>query len=143
MAIKSFIIDTSAWIFVLRKGPIPQLKDRIDFLLGENHILTTGIIKLELLGGTRNKKEYLRLKNRLTVLDDVKTDDALWGSAYELAFNLRRKGITVPYTDIIIAACTHSANAVLLHADAHFDLISKHTGLPVESYVDMVVNNTH
>jgi predicted nucleic acid-binding protein len=57
----------------------------------------------------------------------------LWARAYELAFNLRRRGVTIPYTDILTAACALHANAIILHADAHFDLISKHFELKVES----------
>lgn len=138
MPTELFLVDTSAWISVLRKDFVPQIRERVDSLLKNNIILTIGIIKLELLGGTRTRKEYLRLKSRLAVLDEVKTDSTLWDASYELAFTLRRKGVTIPYTDIIIAACAQSRNATLIHADAHFNLISDHTGLLVESYLGNV-----
>ncbi len=142
MQTELFLVDTSAWIFVLRKDFVPQIKDRVDSLLKENIILTTGIIKLELLGGTRTREEYLRLKSRLSVLDEVKTDSALWNASFELAFSMRRKGITVPYTDIIIAVCAQSRNATLIHADAHFNLISEHGDLQIESYIDIATRRT-
>ena len=44
-----FLVDTSAWLFALRKDFMPEVKDRIDHLLKENAIITTGIIKLEIL----------------------------------------------------------------------------------------------
>jgi predicted nucleic acid-binding protein len=90
---------------------------------------------LELLGGTRTEKEYQRLKSRLDALDLVETDNALWEQAYGLAFKLRRKGLTVPYTDILIASSALRIKATVVHADLHFDLIRKHIGLKVESFV--------
>jgi len=103
-------------------------------LLKEDVVITTGMVKLELLGGTKTKSEFQRLKVRLDALDSVETDIQLWVRAYELAFNLRRRGVTIPYTDILIAACALNAKATILHADAHFDLISKHLELKVESF---------
>ena len=133
-----FLVDTSAWLFALRKDFVPKVKDRIDHLLKENIIITTGIIKLELLGGTKTKNEFQRLKTRLDSLDMVETDTALWEKAYQLSFELRRKGITVPYTNILIAACALQTESTVVHADAHFDLMAKHIGLNVESFVKIV-----
>ena len=138
MPTELFLIDTSAWIFALRKNFVVQIKERVDSLLKDDVILTTGLIKLELLGGTRTQKEFYRLKNRLAVLEEIEINTVLWESSFELAFTLRRKGVTVPYTDIIIPACALNANAILVHADSHFDLISNHSSLRVESYVDIV-----
>ncbi len=37
-----FLVDTSAWIFALRRDYLPVVKDRMDYLLKENAIITTG-----------------------------------------------------------------------------------------------------
>ena len=135
-----FLVDTSAWLLALRKNFLPKVKDRIDHLLKEDVVITTGIVKLEILGGTKTEREFQRLKTRLDALDAVETDVELWDRAYGLAFKLRRKGVTLPYTDILIAACALNAKAIILHADAHFDLISKHIELKVESFAQDVRN---
>ena len=135
-----FLVDTSAWLLALRKNFLPIAKDRIDYLLKEDLVISTGMVKLELLGGTKTEIEFQRLKARLDALDTVETDMQLWARAYELAFNLRRRGVTIPYTDILIAACALHANAIILHADAHFDIISKHFELKVESFTREVRN---
>jgi len=49
--------------------------------------------------------------------------------------SIRRKGVTIPYTDILIASTALAHEAILLHADAHFDLAAQITGLKVESFV--------
>lgn len=133
-----FLVDTSVWLFALRKDFIPTIRDRIDFLLRENAVITAGMVKLELLGGTRNESEFNRLKTRLDALETVESDDSLWEGAYRIAFDLRRKGLTLPYTDILIAACARKSGSAIVHADSHFDLIADHIGLKVESYVDVV-----
>ena len=132
---KFFLIDTSAWILALRKNFAPPLKERIDHVLRDNEVFTTGFIVLELLGGVKTELEYKRLKSRLDALDSIATDDTLWQNACELAFHLRRKGVTVPNTDILIAACAIHAKATLIHADKHFDSIANHSSLKVESFV--------
>ena len=131
-----FLVDTSACILALRKDFLPDVKDRVEYLLKENAIITTGMIKLELLGGTKREKEFQLLKMRLDALDMVETNTTLWENSYGLAFKLRRKGITVPYTDILIASSALMADATVVHADSHFDLISSHVTLQVESFVN-------
>jgi len=132
------LVDTSAWIFALRKNPFIKLKSRIDHLLEIDNVFTLGMIRLELLGGTKTKEEFDRLKNRLDALYEISTDAELWSSAAQLAFDLQRKGLTIPYTDILIANATIQSKAILMHADSHFDLIAEQTELKVESYMTQV-----
>lgn len=134
------LVDTSVWIFALKKKFIPAIKEKIDSLLGENLITTIGIIKLELLGGTKTRDEFTRLRDHLDALYEIRIDQGLWQKAYETAYQLHTRRITVPYTDIIIAAGAICSDSVLLHADKHFDLIAKHTdmGLKVESFISLV-----
>jgi predicted nucleic acid-binding protein len=134
-----FLVDTSAWLFALRKDANPEIKSRLDNHLREDAVVTTGIIKLELLGGTRKRKEFSRLMRRLDALPYVSMEDPLlWDLANETAFNLRRKGLTIPYTDILIASAAIKENVILLHADIHFNQVARHSNLRVESFVDRI-----
>ena len=137
MSNNMFLVDTSAWIIALRKDFSPGVKERIDHLLKDNTIITTGMVKLEILGGTKTETEFQRLKRRLDALDNVELDTLLWEKSYNLAFKLRRKGITVPYTDILIAACALRTGSTVVHADAHFDLMASQIDLKVESFVPL------
>jgi len=132
------LIDTSAWLFALRKDFHPIVKERIEQLLVESDVAICGMIALELLGGTKSEKEYLRLKNRLDALYYVEADKVLWDLSSKLAFDLKRKGISVPYADIVIAASALRERAILVHADSHFDSISNYTDLKVESFVSLL-----
>lgn len=130
-----FLVDTSVWIFALRKDPVPQIRDRIDALLREDVVVTAGIIKLEILSGARTEKEFHRLKSRLDALDSIETDESLWQKACEHGFVLRHRGFTIPSTDILIGTCALNAGAILVHADAHFDLMVKPLRLQTESHI--------
>ena len=132
------LIDTSAWIFSLRKDYSPVIKDKIDRYLKENEIAINGMIKLELLAGTKTKSEYERLKKRLDNLVYIESTKSLWDYSSEKAFTLRRNGITVPHSDMFIAASALHVNALLVHADYHFDLMAEHIGLYVESMMKYI-----
>jgi len=43
------------------------------------------------------------------------------------------QGPTISHTDILMAACALQKDAIVLHADAHFDLIAEKTSLLVAS----------
>lgn len=133
-----YLVDTSVWIFALRKQAVVQIRDRIDSLLKEDAIVTTGMIKLEVLAGAKTDKEFRRLKSRFDALGCLETDDELWQRACDNGFKLRRRGLTIPSTDVLIASCALQAGAVLLHADAHFELMEKPLGLRSESYVEVL-----
>lgn len=132
------LIDTSAWLFALRKNFHPVIKARIEKLLVESDVAINGMIELELLGGTKSEKEYDRLKRRLEGLYYIEAHRSLWEASSRLAFDLKRKGLNLPYTDIFIAASALKEKAILIHADSHFDHISKYTDLEVESFVSLI-----
>jgi len=132
------LIDTSAWLFALKKDFHPVIKERIGRLLVEGDVAICGMIALELLGGIKSEKEYLRLKIRLDSLFYIESDKLLWDHSSKLAFDLKRKGMSVPYADIVIAASALKERAVLVHADSHFDSIAHHTDLKVESFVSLL-----
>ncbi len=131
----SFLIDTSAWICALRKNGNPKIRARVADLLERERVSTCGMIKLELLGGTKSEQEYTMLKARLNALEDESNEFSLWETAFAMAYKLRRSGLTIPSTDILIAASALITQATLVHVDRHFDLIASHMDLRVESFV--------
>ena len=133
-----YLVDTSAWILALRKKPNEAVKGRVDELLAGGLVHTTGIITVELLGGVRSEAEYERLSARLGSLRRIEATEAVWDLAAELPFNLGRCGVTVPATDAVIAACALTRQAVLVHADGHYDQLAAHTRLKVESLIALL-----
>lgn len=131
-----YLVDTSAWIDVLvaRRGS-EELRARLDTLALEDALATTGMVRFEILSGTRSRDEWDRLASRLAGLIPFAFVEQHWTEAARLGFDLRRQGFTIPTPDLIIAAVAMAHDATVLHRDRHFDLIAEHTPLRVESHV--------
>jgi hypothetical protein len=130
---KLFLIDTSAWILGLKRNSSPQIKNILTEILDKDQSATTGIIILELLQGTKTKKEYEEIFSDLSALHYFEVNKEIWGKASLLGFELRRKGETIPSTDLLIASIALHYNLILLHADNHFEQIQKHANLKTKN----------
>ena len=63
-----FILDTSAFIEILRPGGSKDAQNYIRNLINENRIATTRIIEVGLLGGANSQKEYKELQDNCPVI---------------------------------------------------------------------------
>lgn len=127
------LIDTSVWISALRPRAAKKTKELVERILDEDRSATCGIITAELLSGTRSKKEYHELFIGLQALHYLPTPESIWHRVSELGFKLRTKGIHVPTSDLLIAQIAMDNHCILLHCDAHFDLIARHSSLKGEA----------
>jgi predicted nucleic acid-binding protein len=120
-----WVVDSSAWIFALRRRPVEPIRQRVDELLAEGRALLTGMIELELLGGTRSGKEFAELEDLLGGLTRIETLVADWRGAAEMVGGLRRAGYTVPLTDALIAQQARRVGAGVIHADGDFVILCR------------------
>ena len=121
------LIDTSAWIASFKKAGNVELKELMRQAIVSGLAVTTPIVILELLQGCRSVGERDALKIKLESLDIQSITSSVWERAYELGFSLRRKGLTIPTVDLIIAALAIENNSLLLHHDEHFEMIVPHS----------------
>jgi predicted nucleic acid-binding protein len=125
------IVDTSAWIESFRPQSDVAFINLVKNLIIKGEILLPGIIKAELLRGTKNKKEFDRLDDLLKGLEYLSAADDFWEKLSRFSFDLFRKGVTVPLTDTYIALLCIENNVSILHRDKHFDLIAEKTSLKI------------
>jgi hypothetical protein len=130
---KLFLIDTSAWILGLKRNSSNQVKSILTEILDKDQSATTGIIILELLQGTRTKKEYTEILSDLSALHYFEENKEIWEKASQLGFDLRRMGKTIPSTDLLIASIALHYDLILLHADNHFEQIQEYTDLKTKN----------
>ncbi len=130
-----FLIDTSVWILALRKKYVPEIKSYVEKLIEEDKVVINPIIKLELLAGTKTKKEFSRLKLRLDALSEITINQDIWEEAQEVAFDLRRRGFGIPLIDIIILTCAKSSDYTLVHRDKHFECAGKFFNIKLKSFL--------
>ena len=124
MGLEKILVDTSAWILSFKKTGDPRLKDFLRQSIPAGNVSTCSLIILELLQGCRTEEERDSLKIKMESLDVFSFTASTWEQAYELGFTLRRKGLTIPTTDLIIAALALENKCVLLHQDQHFEKIA-------------------
>ena len=86
MTVKYVLVDTSAWILALKKGPAMRARSVIDALLAGGRIAIIPVIRLELLGGIKSQVEFQRLDRRLSALHQLPLAQAEWDESASLAF---------------------------------------------------------
>jgi predicted nucleic acid-binding protein len=110
---------------MLRPDGDAQVRGRVTRALAAGRAFWCPIIRLELwngAGGDRNKKV---LRDFEQVLPELGIDDAVWNEAFDFARRARSAGISVPATDILIAACTRRHQVEPEHADSDFARLEK------------------
>jgi len=120
------LVDTSAWIASFRSEAgltaIEFLKQKI----AADEVATAPVIILELIQGCRSTKERDQLRLELACLKILEMDTRTWERAYSLAFDLRRKGLTIPSIDFMIIALALENDCTILHCDRHFPMAAEH-----------------
>ncbi len=117
------LIDTSAWIISFKETGNHELKEFMRQAIVSGLAVTSPVIILELLQGCRSMEERDALKIKLESLDILSITLSVWEQAYELGFSLRRKGLTIPTVDLIIAALAIENKSLLLHHDEHYEMM--------------------
>jgi predicted nucleic acid-binding protein len=125
------LIDTSAWIEFFRDTGSPVC-GRVDELLAED-VATCDPIRMEVLAGARNEQHLHRLRRLLARATVLPTGPANYDQAAGIYRHCRREGETVrKLIDCLIAAVAISADVAVLHRDADFEAIARHTELSVD-----------
>jgi predicted nucleic acid-binding protein len=125
------LVDTSAWIEGFSPKGDSFIRNTLQHALDENLVATCGIIRLELLQGARDRNQYKTLFDSLSGLHYLLTPEIFWQKTARLSFYLRRRGTTIPTTDLIIATIAMQYNCILLHRDKHFNQIALQTSLKI------------
>jgi len=127
------LADSSAWIEYLRKTGSEvnvHLRELID---AQRDLVTTEVVVMEVVAGARTDKEREELRRLLRRFPLLPVGDlATYEQAAELYRACRRKGETVrKMTDCLIAAVAIREDAAVLHRDADFTVLARHTPLRV------------
>lgn len=128
MAAEIILPDTCAWIDYFN-GRDTTVARALAQALVNCEIVTCGVVMYELFQGIRSKKESEALREAFGSLRYIEMDKDLWLSAAQISASLRKKGVTIPSSDIQIAALALQHRLVILTVDQHFrqvpDLLMK------------------
>jgi predicted nucleic acid-binding protein len=119
------LVDTSSWIEQLRRDGDPAVRARVEALLVAGEAAWCPIVELELWNGARGDREITVIQQMAQILVSLDIDRDVWSTANAMARSSRERGVTVPATDILVAACAKRHGVRLEHHDRHFDLIDQ------------------
>lgn len=126
------LIDTSAWVEFLRDTGSPACVE-VDRLLG-SRIATTDPIVMEVLAGARDDRHLHDLRGLLGRAVRLRCEPVDFDIAALLYRACRQQGETVrKLLDCLIAAVAVRTKSPVLHADADFDALARHTDLLVHA----------
>lgn len=124
------LVDTSAWVEFLR-GTNSPVCEAVDRLLGGD-LASCDAISMELLAGARDERQLAQLRGLLARATMLPTMPAEFESAAALYRSCRSHGATVrKLIDCLIAAVAIGADVEVLHADADFATLARHTDLRI------------
>lgn len=115
--------DTCAWIDYFRPKSPSDFGQVVERLLIESEVFICGPILYELTQGIRSDKERSKILDSIRALNYVEMTERLWLKAGDLSSALRKKGLTLPFSDILISAIAIQNNLSILTEDKHFNLI--------------------
>jgi predicted nucleic acid-binding protein len=124
------LVDTSCWIEYFNR-PGTEVAASVEALIRDDRAAITGIVLAELSQGARSEQELSELRGALAALTWIEATGETYARAGRLAFELRRKGVTVPVTDCVIAAASEYAGGHILTLDAHFQRLAEVASLTV------------
>jgi predicted nucleic acid-binding protein len=114
------LIDTSSWVEYFRERE-SEAGDNVEVLVLSGEAAWCDITLVELWHGVRGTKEKRELAEMENEVELIPVNAAVWRLSSKLALRCREKGITVPLSDIITAACAATHGLELEHCDKHFN----------------------
>jgi predicted nucleic acid-binding protein len=115
------LIDSSSWIHMLHPKGDPAARLRVETLLHAGTACWCPLVRLELWNGAGGPREKRVLRDMERSLPELPITADVWASAFKLAREARGAGLSVPATDILIAACARFHGVGLEHSDSDFD----------------------
>lgn len=125
------LIDTSAWIEFLRDTE-SAVCNRVEVLL-ESEIAICDAVRMEVLAGARDERHLHDLRRLLAQATLIPTKPTDYDDAATLYRICRRQGETVrKLIDCLIGSVAIRADVPILHNDADFDVLARHTELKID-----------
>ena len=115
------LADTSVWIEFFKPGS--RMANSLETLIMDNSVWICGIVLFELIQGVRSEDERSKILSTMSNLKYIEMTKPLWQKAGELASSLKKNGLNLPVSDILIATSAIEYRLSILTLDKHFEQI--------------------
>lgn len=123
------VVDSSAFVEFYRPEGRVKVRRAVTRAVEDDEVAVNGLIQVEVVSFARGPDAYEQLSGDFRAFHWLELGHEDFDLASEIGHHLRGKGVTVPATDLIIAASAIRAGAKLIHLDQHFTSIAKHSDL--------------
>jgi predicted nucleic acid-binding protein len=113
------LVDTSVWITAINQRGSPEARE-LDEILGRYDVASTDVVIAELLQGAKSDQEFARLSAQIDGLTFFHANEATWRRAAELAYQLKRQGLTTALSDLLVAAVALENDLPVYATDTDF-----------------------
>lgn len=115
------LVDTSVWIEFFKKTSATG--EVVSELLQRDQAWVAGIVLFELVQGAKSEVEKELIISQLSKLNYIEMSIPHWLRAGELAKAMKKKGLTLPISDILLATIALEYNLSIFTLDKHFESI--------------------
>ena len=116
------LVDTSIWIEYFNK-PDSNVGKSLKSLLKKGRVVIAGIILTELLQGAKIEREFESILESMLALPFLETTLNTWIQSGRISSVLRKEGILIPTTNLIIASLSLEDNCRIFTLDLHLNKI--------------------
>jgi predicted nucleic acid-binding protein len=121
------LVDSSALIEYYRPSGLPPVRAAVTEVIDADLAVVNGIVRVEVLAfASPWQTSYSKLVSDFSAFRWLNLREPEFDLACDLGQTLRKKGITIPSTDLIIAASAVLSGATIYHTDSHFDDLARH-----------------
>ena len=122
------LVDSSVWIEAARRDGSMEVKCGLEGLLEEFKAALCGVVWLEVLGGARSG-ERERMNAYFSVLPRLPSPENAWDRAVEQAAKLGDHGLSIPWSDVLVATVALMHDVRVYARDRHFDRMAPILGI--------------
>jgi predicted nucleic acid-binding protein len=132
------VVDTSAWVEFLRGTESPADRTLARHVEEQSELAVTEVVVMEVLAGARSVQHLHDLRATLLSFPLLSLRGLVgFEAAADLYRRCRAGGETVrTLTDCLVAAAALGVGAAVLHCDADFETLARHTPLRLEPLDD-------
>lgn len=124
------IVDTCVWIEFFNR-PASRDKAEVDALLDADAVVICGVVLAEIVQGLKTGRDVAEVLSHLDALRYLEVSRRTWESVGRTSMALRRRGLTIPLTDIVVAELAKEHGCSIFTLDPHFKVIP---GVPLHAY---------
>ena len=118
-----YLVDTSAWVQLMRKDGDVAICERLRSLIASDLAAWCEIVRVELYHGARSESDFKSLREMEATLQRLEMSPAVWDKCAEVAVRCRQKGKPLPTTDMMVYACAAVHGVTVFHRDQHFETL--------------------